>query len=104
MALIGATTLAFGQKKVVRSAEKNFKSGDLAAAMTDITAASADPETSGDPATYLLKAKIQTKMFGSDSTNTESNLTIGKAALSTYMKAFEMAGADQAAGLSLIHI
>jgi len=25
--------------------------------MTDITAASADPETSGDPATYLLKAK-----------------------------------------------
>jgi tetratricopeptide (TPR) repeat protein len=99
MALIGATTLAFGQKKVVRSAEKNFKSGDLAAAMTDITAASADPETSGDPATYLLKAKIQTKMFGSDSTNTESNLVIGKEALSTYMKAFEMAGSDQANGV-----
>jgi len=99
MALIGATTLAFGQKKVVRSAEKNFKSGDLAAAMAEITAASADPETSGDPATYLLKAKIQTKMFGSDSTNTDSNLAIGKDALGTYMKAFEMAGSDQAAGV-----
>ncbi len=99
MALIGATTLAFGQKKVVRSAEKNFKSGELTTAMAEITAASADPETSGDPATYLLKAKIETKMFGSDSSNTESNLEIGKGALATYMKAFEMAGSDKAAGV-----
>ena len=99
MALIGATTLAFGQKKVVRAAEKNFKGGDLATAMAEITAASADPETSGDPATYLLKAKIQTKMFGSDSTNTEATLGIGKEALETYMKTFEMAGSDQAAGV-----
>lgn len=99
MALIGATTLAFGQKKVVRSAEKNFKSGDLTAAMTDITAATADPETGEDPATYLLKAKIQTKMFGSDSTNTESNLEIGNNALDTYMKAFEMAGSNKEEGV-----
>jgi tetratricopeptide (TPR) repeat protein len=99
MALIGATTLAFGQKKVVRSAEKNFKSGDLAAALNDIQTAAADPDTGSDPATFLLKAKIQTKMFGSDSTNTESNLEVGKAALGTYMEAFEMAGADKAAGV-----
>lgn len=99
MALIGATTLAFGQKKVVRSAEKNFKSGDLAAAMSDIEAATANPETSSDPATYLLKAKIQTKMFGSDSTNTEKTLEVGKAALGTYLEAFEMAGSDKTSGV-----
>ena len=83
MALIGFTTLAFGQKKVYRAAEKNFKSGNLETALTEIEAATKDPETSGDPATYLLKAKIQTKMFGSDSTNTAENLEVGKTALAT---------------------
>ncbi|RAI94093.1 tetratricopeptide repeat protein [Algoriphagus yeomjeoni] len=99
MALIGATTLAFGQKKVVRSAEKNFKSGDLAAAMTDIEAASSDPETGSDPATYLLKAQIETKMFGSDSSNTASTVETGHDALSTYFKAFEMAGSNKEDGV-----
>tara|TARA_R110002020_G_scaffold124059_4_gene280912 strand:- start:621 stop:1811 length:1191 start_codon:yes stop_codon:yes gene_type:complete len=99
MALIGATTLAFGQKKVVRSAEKNFKSGDLTQAMTDIKAASADPETGSDPATYLLQAKIETKMFGSDSSNTASTVEIGQAAFDTYNKAFEMAGSDKEDGV-----
>ncbi|MDR7132508.1 tetratricopeptide (TPR) repeat protein [Algoriphagus sp. 4150] len=99
MALIGATTLAFGQKKVVRSAEKNFKSGNLTEAMADVEAASADPETGSDPATYLLKAKIETKMFGSDSSNTASTIEIGKAALETYNKAFEMGGGKKDAGI-----
>tara|TARA_R110002020_G_scaffold273458_1_gene488658 strand:- start:21 stop:1232 length:1212 start_codon:yes stop_codon:yes gene_type:complete len=99
MALIGATTLAFAQKKVVRSAEKNFKSGDLTAAMTDIEAASADPETSEDPATYLLKAQIETKMFGSDSSNSASTVETGQAALETYNKAFEMGGGDKESGV-----
>lgn len=99
MALIGATTLAFGQKKVVRSAEKNFKSGDLTEAMADIEAATADPETSGDPATYLLKAQIETKMFGSDSSNTASTVEIGQAAFDTYMKAFEMGGSNKEDGV-----
>src|SRR5690606_21605475 len=99
MALIGATTLAFGQKKVVRSAEKNFKSGDLTEALTDIEAASADPETASDPATYLLKAQIETKMFGSDSSNTASTLETGQAALATYNKAFEMAGSNKEEGV-----
>lgn len=99
MALIGATTLAFGQKKVVRSAEKNFKSGDLTAAMADINAASSDPETASDPATYLLKAQIETKIFGSDSSNTASTLETGQAALDTYYKAFEMAGSNKEEGI-----
>ncbi|MEB2775406.1 tetratricopeptide repeat protein [Algoriphagus sp. D3-2-R+10] len=99
MALIGATTLAFGQKKVVRSAEKNFKSGDLTTALADVEAASSDPETGSDPATYLLKAQIETKMFGSDSSNTASTVETGHAALTTYNKAFEMAGSNKEDGV-----
>ncbi len=94
--LVGATTLAFGQKKVVKEAEKGFKSGNLEAAMTAIEGAITNPETSGDPATFLLKAQIQTKMFGSDSSNTMETIAIGSAALETYKKTFEMAGNDKA--------
>lgn len=92
MALIGFTTLAFGQKKVYRAAEKNFKSGNLETALTEIEAATKDPETGADPATYLLKARIQTKLFGSDSTNTAENLELGKTALATFLQTAEMAG------------
>lgn len=92
MALIGFTTLAFGQKKVFRAAEKNFKSGNLETALSEVEAAANDPETSADPNTYLLKAKIQTKMFGSDSTNTMETLEIGRTALATYKATAEMAG------------
>ncbi|PZX47835.1 tetratricopeptide repeat protein [Algoriphagus chordae] len=99
MALIGATTLAFGQKKVVRSAQKNFKSGDLTEALAEVEAATADPETGSDPATYLLKAQIETKMFGSDSSNTASTVETGQVALDTYNKAFEMAGSDKEDGV-----
>lgn len=99
LALIGATSLAFGQKKVVRSAEKNYKSGNLEEALTEVNAALADPETSGDPEVYLLKARIQTKMFGSDSTNTKSNLEIGKEALATFNETFEVAGGDKTDGV-----
>lgn len=99
LALIGATSLAFGQKKVVRSAEKNYKSGNLVEALTDVNAALEDPETSGDPEVYLLKARIQTKLFGSDSTNTESNLEIGKEALTTFNETFEVAGGDKTDGV-----
>jgi tetratricopeptide (TPR) repeat protein len=99
MVLVGATTLAFGQKKVVKEAEKGFKSGNLEAAMTAIEAATTNPETSGDPATFLLKAQIQTKMFGSDSSNTMETLGVGAAALETFNKTFEMAGSDKAAGV-----
>ncbi|MDF2157693.1 tetratricopeptide repeat protein [Algoriphagus sp. CAU 1675] len=99
MILVGATSLAFGQKKVVRSAEKNFKSGDLATAMSEIEAAIANPETSSDPATYLLKAKIQLKMFGTDSTNTMETLAKGEASLATFNETFEMAGSNKEEGV-----
>lgn len=99
MVLIGATTLAFGQKKVIKEAEKGFKSGDLQGALTAIDAASTNPETSGDPATFLLKAQIETKIFGSDSSNTMETVQLGSSALGTFNKAFEMAGSDKAAGV-----
>lgn len=99
MALIGFTVVAFGQKKVVRSANKNFKSGDLKEALVEIDAATKDPETSSDPETYLLKAQIETKMFGSDSSNTMETAEVGRAALKTFNEAFEMAGSDKASGV-----
>ncbi len=99
MVLVGATTLAFGQKKVVRDAEKGFKSGNLQSALTSIDAAAANAETSGDPATYLLKAQIETKIFGSDSSNTMETVQLGAAALNTFNKAFEMAGENKTAGV-----
>lgn len=99
MVLIGATSLAFGQKKVLKDAEKGFKSGDLQTALTAIDAASTNAETSGDPATHLLKAQIETKIFGSDSSNTMETVQLGAAALETFNKAFEMAGSDKATGL-----
>lgn len=99
MVLVGATTLAFGQKKVVKDAEKGFKSGNLEAALTSIDAATTNPETSGDPATFLLKAQIQTKMFGSDSSNTMETVQLGTQALETYNKTFEMAGSNKADGV-----
>lgn len=99
IALVGAASLAFGQKKVVREAEKGFKSGDLQAAITAIDAAAANPETSGDPNTFLLKAKIETKIFGSDSSNTMETLEKGNAAYATYLKAFEMGGSDKSSGV-----
>lgn len=99
MVLIGATSLAFGQKKVVKEAEKGFKSGDLQTALTAIDAASTNPETSGDPTTHLLKAQIETKIFGSDSSNTMETVQLGVAALETFNKAFEMSGSDKVAGV-----
>lgn len=99
MALIGATTLAFGQKKVVRSASKNFKSGNLTEALTDIETAISDPDTGSDPETYLLKAQIETKMFGSDSSNTSSTVKVGQAALTTFNEAFEKGGSDKDSGV-----
>lgn len=99
MLLIGATTLAFGQKKLVKEAEKGYKSGNLDAALTAINSATTNPETSGDPATFLLKAQIETKLFAADSSNTMETVEAGATALETYNKTFEMAGGDKANGV-----
>ncbi|MEY2704317.1 MAG: hypothetical protein RL407_379 [Bacteroidota bacterium] len=95
LALLAAATFAFGQKKVVKEAEKGFKTGNLQTALTAIEGALTNPETSGDPATFLLKAQIQTKMFGTDSSNTKETLEIGNQALATFNKTIEMAGASK---------
>ncbi len=92
LALVVTVTFAFGQKKVVKEAEKGFKSGNLQTALASIDAATANPETSGDPATFLTKAKIETKIFGRDSSNTMETLKVGNQALATFNKTFEMAG------------
>lgn len=102
MVLVGATTLAFGQKKVVRSAEKNFKSGDLATALSEVNTALQDPETGADPETHLLKAKIQLKMFGSDSSNTMETLEKGQAAYETFQQTLEKAGASSKTGEAVL--
>jgi hypothetical protein len=95
LALVGiATTLAFGQKKVVKSADRNMKKGDLEVAYEEIKSALDDPETGEDPETYLLKGIIETKMFEADSSNTMENLEVGQAAKETFMTTFEMEGSD----------
>ena len=92
LAMVATVTFAFGQKKVVKEAEKGFKSGDLKVALTAIDAATTNPETSGDPATFLVKAQIETKMFARDSSNSKETLEVGNQALATFGKTFEMAG------------
>ena len=51
LAMVATVTFAFGQKKVVKEAEKGFKSGNLVAALTAIDAATTNPETSGHKST-----------------------------------------------------
>ena len=92
LAMVATVTFAFGQKKVVKEAEKGFKSGNLQAALASIDAATTNPETSGDPATFLVKAQIETKIFGRDSSNTMETVKVGNQALATFNKTFEMAG------------
>ncbi|AWW28673.1 methyltransferase [Echinicola strongylocentroti] len=95
LALVGvASTVAFGQKKVVRSAEKNLRKGNISEALTDIEAATQDPETGADPETFLIKGKILTIQFGADSSNTEATVDKGRSALDAFRKSLEMDGND----------
>lgn len=95
LALVGiATTLAFGQKKVVKSAERNMKKGNLEEAYGEIKGAIADSETADDPNTFLIKGKIETKMFEADSSNNMENLTYGAFAKESFTTSFEMDGND----------
>ncbi|WP_209332577.1 tetratricopeptide repeat protein [Lunatimonas salinarum] len=101
LALVGiATTLAFGQKKVVKSAEKNMKRGALEEAYTEIQSALQDPETGGLSDTYLLKGKIETMMFEGDSSNTMQTLDYGQSAKESFFKTFEMEGMDSTTKVS----
>jgi tetratricopeptide (TPR) repeat protein len=95
LALVGIATMAFAQKKVVKSAEKNFKNGDLEIALEEVNAALSDPETKDDPNTMLLKAKIQTKMFEKDEENNMETVETGRNAFSNFNITMEMSGNDK---------
>jgi tetratricopeptide (TPR) repeat protein len=92
MALVAFATVAFAQKKVVSSAEKNFKKGDLELALSEIDAALENPETKDNPDTPLLKARILTKQYSLDSSNTISTVEAGRTALLNFNKAMQMSG------------
>jgi tetratricopeptide (TPR) repeat protein len=95
LALVAVASLAFGQKKIVKEAEKGFKSGNLQAALVAIDGATTNPETSADPATFMVKAQIHTKIFSRDSSNTMETLKAGQEALATFNTTFEMAGSNK---------
>lgn len=95
LALVGVATFAFAQKKVVKSADKNFKKGDLEIALEEINGALQDPETKDDPNTALLKAKIQTKMFEADEDFAATTVSTGHAALASFQQTMKMAGGDK---------
>jgi len=94
LALVGIATVAFGQKKVVRSAERNLNRGNLQEAYTEVQAALQDAETGGQSDTHFLKGKIEAKMFAADSSNTEETLSLGRTALGSFQKTMELENQD----------
>lgn len=94
IALVGIATFAFAQKKVVRSAERNFKKGELEVALEEIESALQDAETKDDPNTSLVKAKIQTKRFELDEDYAASTVSIGRSALEYFNKTLDMVDGD----------
>mgnify|MGYP005811605603 CR=1 FL=1 len=95
MALVACATVVFAQKKVVSSADKNFKKGDLETALSEINAALENPETQNDPNTQLLKARIQTKQFALDSSYSASSVEKGRQAFEDFTKTMGMVGNDK---------
>ncbi|HLT06551.1 MAG TPA: tetratricopeptide repeat protein [Cyclobacteriaceae bacterium] len=94
LALVGIATVAFGQKKVVKSAERNLNRGNLQEAYTEVQAALQDAETGNQSDTYLLKGKIEAKMFAADSSNTEETLSLGRTAYGSFQKTMELENGD----------
>jgi len=95
LALVAFATVSFAQKKVVSSADKNFKKGDLETALTEIESALENPETKDDPNTTLLKAKIQTKMFEKDEDFAASTVKTGRDAFASFTKVMSMVNNDK---------
>lgn len=101
LALVGiASTVAFGQKKVIRSAEKNFSRGNLEEAYTEIKSALTDEETGAQSETYFIKGKIETQIFEADSSNTETTVALGREAQQSFIKTFEMENTDSTTSVS----
>jgi len=101
LALVGiSSTVAFGQKKVVRSAEKNFSRGNLEEAYTEIKSALTDEETGAQSETYFIKGKIETQIFEVDSSNTKTTVALGREAQQSFIKTFEMENTDSTTSVS----
>ncbi|MCH7408361.1 tetratricopeptide repeat protein [Belliella sp. DSM 111904] len=94
-ALAGLVSVSFAQKKVAKSAERNFKKGELTTALDEINEALQDPETKDDPANYLLKGKIQTKMFESGEVDDMSTVDVGRDAFDTFNSTMGMVDNDE---------
>ncbi len=93
--LVGvATTVAFGQKKVVKSAERNLRKGNLEEALTDINNALQDAETGEQSNSFLVKGKILTKQYEADSSDTKSTVEIGRNAFDSFTEAMELENND----------
>lgn len=95
LALVGFVTVSFAQKKVVKSAEKNFKKGELTTALSEVESALQDPETKDNPETHLLKGKIQTKIFDTAAENEMSTVELGKDTYAVFSKTMEMVNNDK---------
>ena len=95
LALVGFATTAFAQKKVMNSADRNFKRGNFEEALLEVNAALQHPETKDQPETLLLLGKIQTKMFDSDSAYDQSAVEKGREAFQTFNNTMEMVGNDK---------
>lgn len=95
-----AATIAFGQKKVVRSAERNLRKGNIEEAYSDIKNAVNDEETGSQSDTYYIKGKIETQMFEADSSNTQETVSIGREAETSFMTTFEMEDMDSTSKVS----
>lgn len=95
IALAGLVSVSFAQKKVAKSAEKNFKKGELTTALEEINAALSNPETMDDPSNHLLKGKIQTRLFEAGSEAEMSTVEMGRDALGTFKKTMELIDNDE---------
>lgn len=95
LALAVFTTMAFAQKKVAKSADRNFKRGNLEEAMSDVEEALQHPDTKDDPSVLLTKAKTQTKMFEMEEDLTASTVSLGRDAFENFQKVMEMEGGDK---------
>jgi len=95
LVLVAFATVAFGQKKVVRSAERNLKKGQYEEALSDIETALQDESTGDDSKTYMVKGKIKTMMFETDENNDEGTVETGRTAYDAFDTALDKEGRDK---------
>tara|TARA_R110001599_G_scaffold335621_1_gene552807 strand:- start:50 stop:1219 length:1170 start_codon:yes stop_codon:yes gene_type:complete len=80
----------YGQKKVLKSADKAFKKGEYAEALTLAKQASQDAETKDDPEVYVILGKATLYQFKADL----ENLDLAKESFAYFNTAVEKGDAD----------